>query len=116
MTIVERFLKYVSFDTQSGDASGVTPSTAKQFTFAEYLKEEEDCDMVICLTHLGFEDEDYTDCELAAKVRNVDVIVGGHSHTHLDDGVLVKGADGEEIVVVQSWKWGRIMGKLSVDF
>lgn len=84
--------------------------------YAEYLKEEEDCDMVICLTHLGFEDEDYTDCELATKVRNVDVIVGGHSHTHLDDGVLVKGADGEEIVVVQSWKWGRIMGKLSVDF
>ena len=40
MTIVERFLKYVSFDTQSDDASGVTPSTAKQFTFAEYLKEE----------------------------------------------------------------------------
>lgn len=40
MTIVERFLKYVSFDTQSDDASGVTPSTAKQFVFAEYLKEE----------------------------------------------------------------------------
>ena len=40
MTIVERFLKYVSFDTQSDDTTGVTPSTAKQFTFAEYLKEE----------------------------------------------------------------------------
>lgn len=48
MTIVERFLKYVSFDTQSDDASGVTPSTAKQFVFAEYLKEE--------LISIGMED------------------------------------------------------------
>ncbi len=48
MTIVERFLKYVSFDTQSDDASGVTPSTAKQFVFAEYLKEE--------LISIGLED------------------------------------------------------------
>lgn len=84
--------------------------------YAEYLKDEKDCDMVICLTHLGFENEDYTDCELAAKVRNVDVIVGGHSHTCLDDLAVVKDLEGEDVVIVTSWKWGRIMGKLSVDF
>ena len=84
--------------------------------YAECLKDEQDCDMVICLTHLGFENEDYTDCELAAKVRNVDVIVGGHSHTHLDDLAVVKDMDGEDVVIVTSWKWGRIIGKLSVDF
>ena len=84
--------------------------------YAAYLKEEKGCDMVICLSHLGFADEDYTDCELAAKVRNVDVIVGGHSHTHLDDKVVVKDLDGEDVIIVQAWKWGRIIGKLSVDF
>lgn len=40
MEIVERFLKYVSFDTQSAEDTGVTPSTEKQRVFAEYLKEE----------------------------------------------------------------------------
>lgn len=40
MTIVERFLKYVSFDTQSDDSTGTTPSTEKQFRLAEYLVEE----------------------------------------------------------------------------
>ena len=48
MTLVERFLKYVSFDTQSSDESGVTPSTDKQMVFAQYLKTE--------LEDLGLED------------------------------------------------------------
>ena len=48
MTLVERFLKYVSFDTQSSDETGVTPSTDKQMVFARYLKTE--------LEGLGLED------------------------------------------------------------
>jgi len=40
MNLVERFLRYVSFDTQSDDNSGVTPSTPKQMVFAQYLKGE----------------------------------------------------------------------------
>lgn len=40
MTLVERFLKYVSFDTQSDELTGLTPSTPGQMVFAEYLKEE----------------------------------------------------------------------------
>ena len=48
MTLIERFLKYVSFDTQSDDNSGVTPSTPKQMVFAQYLRSE--------LEQLGFEE------------------------------------------------------------
>ncbi len=48
MTVIERFLKYVSFDTQSDENSGVTPSTPKQMVFAQYLKSE--------LEQLGLED------------------------------------------------------------
>ena len=48
MNLVERFLRYVSFDTQSDDNSGVTPSTPKQMIFAQYLKNE--------LEALGLED------------------------------------------------------------
>ena len=48
MTVIERFLKYVSFDTQSDENSGVTPSTPKQMVFAQYLKSE--------LEQLGFQE------------------------------------------------------------
>lgn len=48
MTVIDRFLKYVTFDTQSDESTGVTPSTAKQMVFAEYLKEE--------LKSIGLED------------------------------------------------------------
>lgn len=79
---------------------------------ASYLKEEKNCDMVICLSHLGFgEDKD-----LAASVRNVDLIVGGHTHTLLDDKQVVKDLDGEDVVIVQNWKWGLNVGHLSIDF
>ena len=50
MNLVERFLKYVSFDTQSDENSETTPSSPKQMVFARYLQEE--------LTELGFEDVD----------------------------------------------------------
>lgn len=48
MTVIDRFLKYVAFDTQSDESTGVTPSTAKQMVFAQYLKTE--------LEELGLED------------------------------------------------------------
>ena len=48
MNLLERFLKYTSFDTQSSEESGVTPSTPGQMVFAKYLKEE--------LETLGFEE------------------------------------------------------------
>ena len=57
MTVIERFLKYVTFDTQSDESTGVTPSTAKQMVFAQYLRSE--------LEQLGFQeislDENETD-------------------------------------------------------
>ena len=58
MTVIERFLKYVTFDTQSDESTGVTPSTPKQMVFAKYLKTELEAlgwrksrwmTMVICL-------------------------------------------------------------------
>lgn len=79
---------------------------------AGFLKEDKDCDMVVCLSHLGYgEDKD-----LAGSVRNVDLIIGGHSHTLLDDKQIVKDLDGEEVIIVQNWKWGLNAGHLSIDF
>ena len=79
---------------------------------AAYLKEEKGCDMVICLSHLGYGQ----DKDLASRIRNVEVIVGGHSHTHLDDKQVMKDLDGNDVVIVQNWKWGLNVGCLSIDF
>ena len=82
--------------------------------YAKYLKEEQKCDLVICLTHLGFELESYTDVMMAPLTRNVDIIVGGHSHTKLDKEARVKNLDGKDVIIVTDWKWGLHMGNLSV--
>ena len=79
-------------------------------TIAQMLKNEKHCDMVICLSHLGYD----VDTQLAAAIRNVDVIVGGHSHTHLDSLNKVNDLDGKPVVVVQNWKWGLNVGQLNV--
>lgn len=84
--------------------------------YAEFLKKEKKCDLVICLTHLGFEGESYTDVELAENTEYVDIIVGGHSHTLLDDAVTVKNAAGSDVVIVTDGEWGIFMGNLHIEF
>ena len=69
MTLVDRFLKYVSFDTQSDESTGLTPSTPKQMVFAEYLKKE--------LESLGLEDitldeHGYLFATLPANIKGAD--------------------------------------------
>ena len=80
--------------------------------YAEYLKNKKGCDMVLCLSHLGFTE----DTELAAMIRNVDVIVGGHSHTLLEDMEKVKDLDGKDVVIVQDWCWGMAVGNLKMTW
>lgn len=80
--------------------------------YAAYLKNEKDCDLVICLTHIGYGE----DKSLAAEVRNVDLIVGGHSHTLLHKKQVVKDLDGKDVVIVHNWKWGLNAGELKVTF
>ena len=78
--------------------------------YSEYLKTEKDCDMVICLSHLGYT----LDKDVAANIRNVDVIVGGHSHTQLHKMQLVTDLDGKNVVIVQDWCWGMTVGNMKV--
>ena len=80
--------------------------------YAAYLKNEKDCDLVICLSHLGYRE----DKDLASQLSDVDVIVGGHSHTLLHKKQVVKDAEGDDVIVVQNWKWGLNVGCLTVEF
>ena len=78
------------------------------------MLEEAGCDMIVALTHLGYEGESYTDCELAANTAGIDVIVGGHSHTFLDDKAVLRDKNGKKVVYVTDGTWGLNIGKLTV--
>ena len=83
--------------------------------WAKYLKEEEKCDLVIALTHIGFSGEPgVNDTSLVPQVRNVDIIVGGHSHTFLKEPVYRNDLDGKAVPIVQDGEWGLQMGVLKV--
>ena len=77
MTLVERFLKYVSFDTQSNEESGATPSTPGQMVFAEYLKEELE---TLGLEEVSLDDNGYLYATLPANVEGDAPVVGFIAH------------------------------------
>lgn len=81
------------------------------------LKEEEACDLIICLSHLGYDyntKERISDLKLAAATRNIDLIIGGHTHTFLDKPTIAQNKDGN-VVLVNQVGWGGInLGR--VDF
>ena len=83
---------------------------------ANTLKEKEKCDIVICLSHLGWKLAGLDDTELMSQLRNVDIVLGGHSHTYFTDMEYVKDLDGREIPNDQNGKHGIYVGKIVVDF
>ena len=83
--------------------------------YADYLKEEKGCDLVIALSHLGYDGPRNSDEALAKGTRNIDVIVGGHSHTKLDEKSVFTDLDGNEVIVVTDWKWGLRVGRLDIE-
>lgn len=74
------------------------------------LREDEHCDFVIVLSHQGYEE----DQAIAASVRGVDLIIGGHTHTHVEDMIYVEDLDGRKVGIVTDWKWGLEVGKVTV--
>ena len=78
-----------------------------------HVLEEGDVDIIIALTHLGFD----RDLELAQEVAGLDVIVGGHSHTMLMEyPAVTSSASGEPVLVVTAHEWGKQLGRLDVTF
>mgnify|MGYP004561222629 FL=1 len=82
--------------------------------WAEYLKTEKKCDMVIALTHIGFTGEPYVDPTLVKRTHNVDLVVGGHSHTYLKAPHYENNLDGIPTPIVQDGEWGLNIGNLKI--
>ena len=83
--------------------------------WASYLKNEKKCDIVIALTHLGIENEDFMDQDLVRATRNIDLVVGGHSHTFIKDIVYENNIDRKPVAIVQNGCWGLDTAELSIE-
>ena len=82
------------------------------------LKETEKCDLVICLSHLGYqyknEPNKVSDLILAKKTKDIDLIIGGHTHTFLDKPVIEKNLDNKDVLINQVGCYGLNLGR--IDF
>ncbi|HIZ86138.1 MAG TPA: metallophosphatase [Candidatus Coprenecus stercoravium] len=85
---------------------------------ADYLKEVEKCDLVIALSHLGYSGwpNQPSDINLARKTRNIDIIIGGHTHTYLKSGKIYPDLDGKDVLIVQAGARGEYVGRLDINF
>jgi len=81
------------------------------------LKQDKKCDLVICLSHLGYEyknDTKISDVLLAEKTKDIDLIIGGHTHTFLDKPSIHQNLEGKKVLVNQVGCYGLYLGR--IDF
>ena len=85
---------------------------------ARILKHDKKCDIVICLSHIGFkykdEPEKICDIILAKKTKDIDLIIGGHTHTFLDKPVVETNLANEKVIINQVGCYGLNLGR--IDF
>lgn len=83
------------------------------------LKENENCDLIICLSHLGYHyknTQKVSDLKLAAATKDIDLIIGGHTHTFLPKPTLVKNVNNETVIVNQVGAYGVNLGRIDFYF
>lgn len=84
------------------------------------LKKEQKCDLVICLSHIGYkykeEPDKISDIKLAALTKDIDLIIGGHTHTFLDKPTVMKNLEGKDVLVNQVGCYGINLGRIDFYF
>lgn len=83
---------------------------------ATLLKERKKCDVVICLSHLGWNIGGDDDKRLMSRTRYIDLVLGGHSHSNLKQLQYVKNLDGKDIPNNQNGKNAIYVAKITLDF
>ena len=81
------------------------------------LKNEHKCDLIIALSHCGLytgKEGNPSDEIIAAESENVDIIVGGHSHTYLEEMLTIKNKVGKDVLIVQDGANGEYVGRLDL--
>ncbi len=85
---------------------------------AEHLKKKEKCDLVICLSHLGYKysDNRVSDQVLAKESEYVDIIIGGHTHTFMDKPDVLPNKKTEDVLINQVGWAGIVLGRMDIEF
>ena len=85
---------------------------------AHALRMQENCNFVICLSHLGYkyESDKVSDISLAKNTENIDLIIGGHTHTFLDEPVKTLNRQGIETQITQMGWAGIWLGRIDIYF
>ena len=78
--------------------------------WTKHLREEEKCNFIILLSHLGYD----VDQEIVPKTKGLNLIIGGHTHTFVDDIIHVKDARGKKIPIITDGCWGLQMGLIKI--
>ena len=101
-------------ETKYLDPMDIANDTAKK------LKETENCDIVICLSHLGYKYEKFpnkvSDLNLAKSTKNIDLIIGGHTHTFMNKPVVVKNNAENDVLINQVGCFGLYLGRIDFSF
>ncbi|SEA08659.1 metallophosphatase [Psychroflexus halocasei] len=84
----------------------------------KYLKEEQKCDLVICLSHIGYKynSDKIDDIKLAKATKDIDLIIGGHTHTFLEEPQVFKNSAGKDVMVNQVGWAGLQLGQIEFYF
>jgi 5'-nucleotidase len=82
------------------------------------LKHHHKCDLVICLSHLGYQydNEKIDDIKLAQQTKNIDLIIGGHTHTFLDKPTTVSNSENKNVLINQVGWAGLVLGRIDFIF
>ena len=91
---------------------------AKANEAAEHLKKELGCHYVICLSHLGYKyrHDKVSDLVLAENSENIDLILGGHTHTFMDGPDRIENRNGELVMIHQVGFAGILLGRIDINF
>lgn len=87
------------------------PAISSVNHYSRILKEKEKCDLIICLSHIGYAG----DIELAQQSRYLDIIIGGHSHTFMEKPDIRKDLDGKDVSIFQTGKNGIYINKFEAE-
>ncbi|RYD90937.1 MAG: hypothetical protein EOP54_23240 [Sphingobacteriales bacterium] len=83
---------------------------------ASYLKNNQKCDFVICLSHLGFETDGYSSKGLAEVSEHIDFIAGGHNNKVLRGAMVLRNKNKDDVTLSQAGEHGKILGKTTFGF
>jgi 5'-nucleotidase len=88
----------------------------KAAEYAYFLKKEMKCDLIICISHLGYNYKDTKICDvaIAKQSKNIDVIIGGHTHTTLQNAVVFSNSDRQEVIIGQTGYAGVHLGRIDL--